>query len=199
MKITGEYLIQAAPTRVWEGLNHPEVLRACIPGCESLDRISETELQAKAVLKIGPAKMRFGGTVRLSDLDPPHGYRISGEAQGGASGFAKGGAVVTLEPSGTGTLLRYECDAQIGGKLAQMGARLIDATSRKMADEFFGRFAEHMTAELPVEIPASSSPEPAIAAEPRATAGPLAPKKRAIWPIAITVILAALLAWALYR
>lgn len=199
MKITGEYLIQAAPARVWEGLNEPDVLRACIPGCESLDRISETELQAKAVLKIGPAKMRFGGTVRLSDLDPPHGYRISGEAQGGASGFAKGGAMVTLEPSGDGTLLRYECDAQIGGKLAQMGARLIDATSRKMADEFFGRFAEHMTAEQQVETPAPSSAAAVTVAEP-ALAGVLpTPQRRVIWPIAITAIIAILLAWALYR
>jgi len=199
MKISGEYLIEAAPARVWEGLNEPEVLRACIPGCESLDRISENELQAKAVLKIGPAKMRFGGTVRLSDLDPPHGYRISGEAQGGASGFAKGGAVVTLEPSGDGTMLRYECDAQIGGKLAQMGARLIDATSRKMADEFFGRFAEHMTAEQAVETPAPSSAAPATLAEPGQAAAPPASERGGFWPIAITAILAILLAWALYR
>src|SRR3954469_14101243 len=124
MKMTGEYLILAPPARVWEGLNDPDILRACIPGCESLDRVSETEFTAKATLKIGPAKMAFAGAVRLSDLNPPHGYRISGEAQGGASGFAKGGAVVALEPSAEGTLLRYESDAQIGGKLAQMGSRL---------------------------------------------------------------------------
>lgn len=197
MKMSGEYFIQAPPARVWEGLNDPEVLGACIPGCESLDRISETELQAKAVLKIGPAKMRFGGMVRLSDLDPPHGYRISGEAQGGASGFAKGGAVVVLEPSDTGTMLRYECDAQIGGKLAQMGARLIDATSRKMADEFFGRFAEHMTtkqeAGIPTPLPAGF--DSAVAQR----AAPPAPTKRNVWPIAIAAILVSLLAWALYR
>jgi uncharacterized protein len=194
MKMSGEYLILAPPERVWEGLNEPDILRECIPGCESLVRVSETELAAKATLKIGPAKMAFGGTVRLSDLNPPHGYRISGEAQGGASGFAKGGAVVALEPSDGGTLLRYQGDAQIGGKLAQMGSRLIDATSRKMADDFFRKFAEHMTAEQEAGIPTES---PAAETAPAPARSVLA--KPTIWLLGGGAILLALLVWALYR
>jgi uncharacterized protein len=198
MKMSGEYLILAPPARVWEGLNEPDILRECIPGCESLVRVSETELAAKATLKIGPAKMTFGGTVRLSEINPPHGYRISGEAQGGASGFAKGGAVVALEPTEDGTLLRYEGDAQIGGKLAQMGSRLIDATSRKMADDFFRKFAEYMTAEQEAGDPASrpaESPGPDNALAPAESAL----GNRTIWLIAGGAVLLALLAWALYR
>src|SRR2546421_5316632 len=120
MVMDGEVQLPAAREVVWAKLNDPEVLKACIPGCESLEKLSETEFQAVATTKIGPVKARFKGKVRLSDLDPPNGYRISGEGDGGVAGFAKGGATVTLKPAeGGGTILTYTVEAQIGGKLAQ--------------------------------------------------------------------------------
>jgi carbon monoxide dehydrogenase subunit G len=117
------------------------VLQACIPGCESLEKTSDTEMKAKVRLRIGPVSATFTGKVTLSDIDPPNGYKISGEGQGGVAGFAKGGAVVTLRDDGGATVLDYNVDAQVGGKIAQVGARLIDGTARKLADEFFGKFA----------------------------------------------------------
>src|SRR3954470_15257359 len=127
MTMSGEYQIAAPRDVVWAKLNDPEVLKACIPGCESLDKLSDTEFQAVAVTKIGPVKARFKGKVRLSDLDPPNGYRISGEGDGGVAGFAKGGATIALSPSDSGgTRLAYHVDAQIGGKLAQLGQRLVN-------------------------------------------------------------------------
>jgi carbon monoxide dehydrogenase subunit G len=141
MEMTGEYRIPAPRPTVWSALNDPAVLQACIPGCESLERGAENEFKATVRAKVGPVSARFSGKVTLSDFDPPKSYRISGEGQGGAAGFAKGGAVVTLEEDGAGTILRYTADAQVGGKLAQIGSRLIDGTARKLADEFFEAFA----------------------------------------------------------
>src|ERR687887_2358728 len=141
MTMTGEVQLPAAQDVVWAKLNDPEVLKACIPGCESLDKLSDTEFQAVATNKIGPVKARFKGKVRLTDLDPPNGYRISGEGDGGVAGFAKGGAEVKLTAQDSGTLLRYTVEAQIGGKLAQLGQRLINGAAKKMADEFFQKFA----------------------------------------------------------
>jgi uncharacterized protein len=126
---------------VWEKLNDAETLKACIPGCEQLDKVSETEFQAVAVTKIGPVKAKFKGKVTLSDLDPPNGYTISGQGDGGVAGFAKGGATVKLLPKDGGTLLSYAVEAQIGGKLAQLGQRLINGAAKKVADEFFQNFA----------------------------------------------------------
>ena len=147
MEMTGEHRIAAPRSVVWEGLNDPEVLRRSIPGCDTLEKTSPTEMTATVTAKVGPVKARFGGKVTLSDLDPPNGYKISGEGQGGAAGFAKGGAVVRLTPDGSGTVLRYEVNAAVGGKLAQIGSRLIDATARKMADDFFGKFVTVMSPE----------------------------------------------------
>src|SRR6187397_1155650 len=141
MTMSGEYQIAAPRAVVWAKLNDPEVLKACIPGCESLDKLSDTEFQAVAVTKIGPVKAKFKGKVRLSDLDPPNGYRISGQGDGGVAGFAKGGATVTLFDHEGGTMLKYDVEAQIGGKLAQLGQRLINGAAKKMADDFFARFA----------------------------------------------------------
>jgi carbon monoxide dehydrogenase subunit G len=141
MTMSGEYQIAAPREVVWAKLNDPEVLKACIPGCESLDKLSDTEFQAVAVTKIGPVKAKFKGKVRLSDLDPPNGYKISGEGEGGVAGFAKGGAVVALQPKDGGTLLTYNVEAQIGGKLAQIGQRLVNGAAKKMADDFFEKFA----------------------------------------------------------
>ena len=142
MDLTGEYRIPAPRETVWAALNNPDILKACIPGCEELNKTSDTELVAKVVAKIGPVKAAFGGKVTLSDLDPPNGYTITGEGQGGAAGFAKGGAKVRLEPAdgGAATVLRYAADAQIGGKLAQIGSRLVEGTAKKLADEFFAAF-----------------------------------------------------------
>jgi carbon monoxide dehydrogenase subunit G len=141
MDMTGERRIAAPRTRVWEALNDPAVLKSCIPGCESLEKLSDHELKATAAVKIGPISARFTGRVQLDDLDPPNGYSINGEGQGGVAGFAKGGARVALADDGAGTLLSYDVKAQVGGKIAQLGARLIDASAKQMADAFFDRFS----------------------------------------------------------
>jgi carbon monoxide dehydrogenase subunit G len=133
--------IPASKETVWAALNDPQVLRQCIPGCQNLEMSSPTEMTATVVFRVGPVKATFGGKVMLSDLDPPNSYRISGEGSGGVAGFAKGGATVRLESeSADVTILHYEVDAQIGGKLAQLGQRLIDSTAKKLAGEFFATF-----------------------------------------------------------
>ena len=138
MTMTGEVKLAAPPEVVWAKLNDPETLKASIPGCESLDKVSDSEFQAVATNRIGP---RFKGKVRLSDLDPPNGYKISGEGDGGVAGFAKGGATVKLQPADGGTVLHYSVEAQIGGKLAQLGQRLVNGAAKKLADQFFEKFA----------------------------------------------------------
>src|SRR5712671_5962652 len=140
MTMMGDIQLHANREAVWAKLNDPAVLKSCIPGCEQLDMISESEFQAVATVKVGPVKARWKGKVRLSDLDPPNGYRISGEGEGGAVGFAKGGAKVSLSDKDGGTLLTYEAEAQIGGKLAQLGQRLINSAAKKTADDFFVKF-----------------------------------------------------------
>src|SRR5512141_2261654 len=142
MVMTGEVQLSASREVVYAKLNDAEALKACIPGCEELNKLSDTELQAIAVAKIGPVKAKFKGKVHLTDLDPPNGYRISGEGDGGVAGFAKGGATVALRDKDGGTLLTYNVEAQIGGKLAQLGQRLINGSAKKIADEFFANFAK---------------------------------------------------------
>jgi carbon monoxide dehydrogenase subunit G len=142
MDMTGETLIPAPREAVWRALNDAEILRQSIPGCETIDKKSDTAFSAKVVAKVGPVRATFTGEVQLTDLDPPNGYRISGEGKGGPAGFAKGGATVKLTDAEGGTMLHYTVDAQIGGKLAQIGSRLIDATARSMAQDFFGRFSK---------------------------------------------------------
>src|SRR6266436_8572502 len=142
MTMTGEVELNAPREVVWAKLNDAEVLKVCIPGCEQLDKLSDTEFQAIAVTNIGPVKTKWKGKVHLTDLDPPNGYKISGEGEGGIAGFAKGGAVVALSPKDGGTLLTYNVEAQIGGKLAQLGQRLIAGAAKKLADEFFANFAK---------------------------------------------------------
>ena len=141
MTMNGEVQLAASRAAVWAKLNDPEVLKVCIPGCETLEMLSPTEFQAVATNKIGPVKARFKGNVHLSDLDPPNGYRISGEGDGGVAGFAKGGATVALAEKEGGTLLTYNVEAQIGGKLAQLGQRLVNGAAKKLADQFFAKFA----------------------------------------------------------
>jgi carbon monoxide dehydrogenase subunit G len=141
MTMTGEVQLAASRETVWAKLNDPATLKACIPGCEELNMLSDHEFEAVAVNKIGPVKAKFKGKVTLSDLDPPNGYRISGQGDGGVAGFAKGGATVALSDKDGGTLLTYNVEAQIGGKLAQLGQRLINGAAKKMADQFFENFA----------------------------------------------------------
>jgi len=141
MEMTGEFRIPAPRQRVWEALNDPEILKQSIPGCQTLEKVSDTEFDGKVVASVGPVRATFGGKVTLSDLDPPQRYTISGEGSGGVAGFAKGGAKVNLAEDGGATVLHYEVQAQVGGKLAQVGSRLIDGVARKMANDFFARFA----------------------------------------------------------
>ena len=141
MDIAGEYRIPAARERVWAALNDPEVLRACIPGCRSLEKVSDTEFASTVAAKVGPVSATFRGNVVLSELDPPRGYTISGQGQGGAAGFARMSAKVTLDEDNGETLLRYEARADVGGKLASVGSRLVQGVARKNADDFFSAFA----------------------------------------------------------
>lgn len=149
MQMTGEYRIPASRQAVWDALNDPEILKLCIPGCEEMIRTDEGGFEAKVTARVGPVRAKFGGKVELSDIDPPNGYTISGQGTGGAAGFAKGGAKVSLADDGGETLLSYSVDASVGGKLAQIGSRLIDATAKKMADDFFSKFAELVGAGAP--------------------------------------------------
>jgi carbon monoxide dehydrogenase subunit G len=138
MDINGQERIEAPIDAVWQALNDPDVLRTCIPGCESLEKLSDTEMTATVVLKVGPIKARFEGRVELTNLNPPRSYTISGEGKGGIAGFAKGGADVSLAEDGPGaTILSYAVKADVGGKIAQLGARLMDSTARKLAAQFF--------------------------------------------------------------
>jgi carbon monoxide dehydrogenase subunit G len=150
MDMTGDRLIAAPREKIYAALNDPEILKACIPGCESIEKLSDTELKATAAVKLGPIAARFTGKVLLSDLDPPNGYTISGEGQGGVAGFAKGGAHVSLLEEPGGTRLSYTVNAQIGGKMAQLGARLIDSTAKSMAEQFFTRFSAAVVPPEPV-------------------------------------------------
>jgi carbon monoxide dehydrogenase subunit G len=203
MDLSGEYRINAPRQAVWEGLNDPVILKQAIAGCEELVKTSDTDFQAQVTAKVGPVKAKFGGKVTLSDLDPPNGYTITGEGQGGAAGFAKGGAKVRLEstPDG-GTLLKYNVDAQIGGKLAQIGSRLIEGTARKMSEEFFAAFAAAVEARTPGQAgaaaasasqPATTNQAAAGAATPAGTTpGGLSPL---VWIGGLIVVVAAILYW----
>ncbi len=165
MDMNGEYRIAAPREKVWAGLNDPETLRASIPGCETLEKTGDNAFSAKVVAKVGPVKATFGGEVTLSNINPPESYTISGEGKGGAAGFAKGGADVKLADDGEGgTILTYSAKADVGGKLAQLGSRLIDGTSKKMADQFFTNFREQVTPSAEAEaVPAATSSAPASA------------------------------------
>ncbi len=190
MEISGDFRIPAPRERVWAALNDPEVLQKAIPGCEEIERLSDTELAARVALKVGPVRARFKGKVTLSDLDPPRSYRIDGEGQGGVAGFARGGAKVTLDEVEDGTLLHYEANAEVGGKLAQVGQRLLDSTARKLADQFFSAFTDIVTAEAEGE--AAAAPAPAAAEKPEAEPQGLSPW---IWAGGLLFLIAVLLAF----
>jgi hypothetical protein len=149
MTMNGQVQLPASRELVWAKLNDPEVLITCIPGGEQLEKVSDSEFRAVATVKVGPVKARWKGKVKLSDLDPPNGYRISGEGDGGVAGFAKGGAKVSLSDKDGGTLLSYDVEAQIGGKLAQLGQRLINSAAKKTADDFFIKFTAAVGSGVP--------------------------------------------------
>jgi carbon monoxide dehydrogenase subunit G len=163
MKMTGEYSIPAPQQKVWDGLNDPAILQQAVPGCESIERSGDNAFAGVVRAKVGPVSAKFRGNVTLSELDPPNSCLINGEGTGGAAGFAKGSARVTLTPEGEGTHLRYEVDANVGGKLAQIGQRFIDSTAKKMADEFFAKFSEVVGAPETASEPAlSAADEPPV-------------------------------------
>lgn len=159
MQLTGERTIAAPRDVVWAALNDAGVLKACIPGCTALEKTSDTSFEATVKQKVGPVSATFKGVVELSDINPPESYRIAGEGKGGAAGFAKGGADVKLAEAGDGTLLSYDVDAKIGGKIAQLGARLIDGFAKKMADQFFETFQKVVEGEPEETPPAPDAPE----------------------------------------
>ena len=141
MELIGKYNLKADREQVWAALNDPTILQKCIPGCETLTKASDTNFSASVVAKVGPVKAKFSGEVELTELSPPSSYKISGEGKGGAAGFASGSADVKLEESDEGgTVLSYTVNAQVGGKLAQIGSRLIDSTAKKLSREFFDKF-----------------------------------------------------------
>jgi carbon monoxide dehydrogenase subunit G len=195
MDMKGQYRIPAPRAAVWAALNDLEVLKAAIPGCDAIQRLSETEIEATVTAKIGPVKASFKGAVTLSDIDPPNGYTIRGEGKGGPAGFAKGGAVVRLKEEGADTVLSYEVDASVGGKLAQIGARLIDSTAKKLADEFFATFSKLAAKKAAAD--GASGVQPSTPAttetamtppEPSATVAPPSPKKIEIW-VGVAIVL----------
>lgn len=145
MDLQDEIVIPAPRDQVYAALNDPEILQACIPGCEELTKTSDTTFEAKVVLKIGPVKARFKGNVTLDPVSPPERFELTGEGAGGAAGFAKGGAAVVLEDQGEETLLKYEAKADVGGKLAQLGNRLVLSTSKKLSAQFFDCFAKKVS------------------------------------------------------
>lgn len=157
MRMTGEERIAAPRAKVWEALNDPEVLRQAIPGCQSLSQDAPDKLSAVVEVKIGPIGARFNGAVTLSDIDAPNGYTISGEGQGGMAGSAKGGAKVRLVDDGAGTLLTYDVNADVGGRLAQLGGPIIDATAKQLAGKFFKKFGEIVGGAPAVAAPVASA------------------------------------------
>ena len=207
MKMNGEFRVPTDRETVWRALNDPEVLKECLPGCQEIEKTSDTEMTATLALKVGPVKATFAGGVTLSDLDPPNGYTLSGQGQGGTAGFASGEAKVRLVEEGGETVVHYDVDAKVGGKLAQIGSRLIDSTAKKLAKQFFDSLAEKLgggdEAAEPEPEPAPPAPEPdatppADAAQesaPNADAGPpLAPAAKrmglptAAWAAAVVAV-----------
>ena len=160
MEMTGEQLIHASQADTWAALNDPEILKACVPGCESIDRVSDTEYVVQMTARVGPVSAKFKGKLNLSNMNPPHSYSIAFEGQGGVAGFAKGGADVSLTPQGDATQLAYKVKANVGGKLAQIGSRLVDAAANKVANDFFVSFNEKVGKPVHEEHHEDHHPEP---------------------------------------
>ncbi len=193
MAITGEYRIAAPREAVWAALNDPEVLKACIPGCEELTKLSDTEIDARVAAALGPVRATFATRIQLSDMNPPESYTISGEGKA-AAGFGKGSAQVSLTEDGAVTVLRYSADLRLGGKLAQVGSRLLEGATRQLADQFFDAFAQRLDAGAAkqAEVAAESG-----TAEATGAAGGAAGSKLG-W-IAAAAVVAAIVVWLLSR
>ena len=167
MEMNGEQLIPASQQQTWDALNDPGMLKQCVPGCESIEPLGENQYEVLMVARVGPVSAKFKGKLALSDIQPPNSYSIAFEGQGGAAGFAKGGARVRLAPEGDGTRLAYEAKANVGGKLAQIGSRLVDAAAKKVADDFFRNFNEkvgelHKKKVTPAHEPAHEAGLPSL-------------------------------------
>jgi uncharacterized protein len=193
MELTGQERIAAPRAHVWQALNDPEILKACIPGCESIELLSPTEMKARVALKLGPIKASFAGQVTLSDIDPPNGYTISGEGSGGSVGSAKGSAHVKLTEDAGATLLNYNVSSQVSGKIAQLGARLVDAAAQKLAGDFLAKLNELVEQRVPTTATAAPQGTAPLSHNARA-------KQRAIgsawrWLIAFAVVISALVIW----
>jgi carbon monoxide dehydrogenase subunit G len=169
MELKGERLIPATVEATWAALNDPEVLKSCIAGCESMERTGDDAYQAVVAVKVGPVSARFKGNLKMTNVHPPSGYTINFDGQGGVAGFGKGSADVALSPEGAGTKLSYSAQAQVGGKMAQIGSRLIDAAAAKITDDFFAAFEAKLQAAVPA-VAAAPAVEPASAASRRAMA-----------------------------
>ncbi|NLS03965.1 carbon monoxide dehydrogenase subunit G [Rhizobium sp. P32RR-XVIII] len=209
MDLKGEYRIKASRENVWKMINDPEVLKACLPGCESLQGSPAEGFIARVTTKIGPIKATFEGAVKLSNIEAPASYTISGEGKGGVAGFAKGGADVKLAEDGNETILTYVANAQVGGKLAQLGARLIDSTAKKLADEFFKSLADRISEPLAAPVPpvapsvasvaAAPSPRPASAASAASAAASPAMNPAKLWIIVAAAVAVVVIAAAVLR
>jgi carbon monoxide dehydrogenase subunit G len=187
MEMTGEQLIPASQEQVWRGLNDPEILKQCIAGCEAIEKVSDNEFKVALMAAVGPVKARFTGKLLLQDLNPPNSYSIAFEGSGGAAGFGKGGAQVALTPEGASTKLKFSAKATVGGKLAQIGSRLVDGVARKMADDFFVKFNSVVGGSA--AAPTTGAAAQAAGEEP-AGSGPL-------WLVAATIIVGLIIWWAL--
>jgi carbon monoxide dehydrogenase subunit G len=195
MEFTGRYVIPAQPQPVWDALNDPGILKACIPGCKTLTKTEDHRFDAVATLKIGPVKANFKAVIRQSELDPPRRCLLRGEGQGGVAGFARGEAEVTLAPEGDGTALSYVARASVGGKLAQVGHRLIDSAAKQIAEDFFTRFAAQLSTAPPVTEPEVVVPTPVPPSLIETTAGPVSREGLApeIWVIGLVGVIVILL------
>ena len=190
MDFSGEYIIPSTKQKVWDALNDPEVLKQCIDGCEELNKESDSEFSARVTAKVGPVRAKFSGKVTLSDIDPPNGYKISGEGQGGVAGFAKGGAAVKLEDSDGGTKLTYTAEAEVGGKLASVGSRLVEGVAKKTADDFFGKFAEIVSIDSKLEDTDTKGAQVEQVAE---GSSKTSDKSRLFWGVGAAVAIVAIL------
>lgn len=183
MEMTGEQFIPLPQQKVWEALNDPAVLKQCIAGCDAFERVSDNEFKMAMTAAVGPVKARFTGKLLLSDVVPPASYSIAFDGSGGVAGFGKGGAKVNLVPEGPGTKLQYQATAQVGGKLAQVGSRLIDGVAKKMADDFFGKFVATV-APAPVAVPEAAGAAPARVEAPAVAE----PGFNPIWLVAALIL-----------
>jgi len=193
MDMTGEERIAASRQTVWEALNDAEILRQCIPGADEVIKVSDTEFAATVTAKVGPVKAKFKGNVTLSDLDPPNGYTISGEGKAGPAGFGKGEAKVSLTEDGNATLMTYAVTATVGGKLAQLGSRLIDGVARKMAGDFFAAFNALVSTDQAGADTPQAAAEPAPAAPVAAPVAAPAPQSKSanpwVWIVGVVVLI----------